>query len=46
VKKVLGAIDVPLMVWGIANHEKDEAVFKQIAEDCQDVQLTLGPGGR
>ena len=43
VKKVLGAIDVPLVVWGIANHEKDEAVFKQIAMDCQDVQLTLGP---
>ncbi len=43
VKKVLGAIDVPLIVWGIASHEKDEAVFKQIAEDCQDVQLTLGP---
>ncbi|WP_319407558.1 acetyl-CoA decarbonylase/synthase complex subunit delta [uncultured Desulfosarcina sp.] len=43
VKKVLGAIDVPLVVWGIANHEKDEAVFKQIAQDCPDVQLTLGP---
>jgi len=43
VKKVLGAVDVPLIVWGVANHEKDEAVFKQIAEDCQDVQLTLGP---
>jgi acetyl-CoA decarbonylase/synthase complex subunit delta len=43
VKKVLAAIDVPLVVWGVANHEKDEAVFKQIAEDCQDVQLTLGP---
>jgi acetyl-CoA decarbonylase/synthase complex subunit delta len=43
VKKVLGAVDVPLIVWGIANHEKDEAVFKKIAEDCQDVQLTLGP---
>ena len=43
VKKVLAAIDVPLVVWGIANHEKDEAVFKKIAEDCQDVQLTLGP---
>jgi acetyl-CoA decarbonylase/synthase, CODH/ACS complex subunit delta len=43
VKKVLGAIDVPLVVWGVANHEKDEAVFKQIAQDCQDVQLTLGP---
>jgi len=43
VKKVLGAIDVPLVIWGVANHEKDEAVFKKIAEDVQDVQLTLGP---
>ncbi len=43
VKKVLGAIKVPLIVWGVANHEKDEAVFKKIAEDCQNVQLTLGP---
>ncbi|BBO92313.1 acetyl-CoA decarbonylase/synthase complex subunit delta [Desulfosarcina ovata] len=43
VKKVLGAVDVPLIIWGVANHEKDEAVFKQIAEDCQDVQLTIGP---
>jgi acetyl-CoA decarbonylase/synthase complex subunit delta len=43
VKKVLAAIDVPLVLWGVANHEKDEAVFKQIAEDCQDVQLTIGP---
>ena len=43
VKKVLGAVDVPLVVWGVANHEKDEAVFKKIAEDVQDVQLTLGP---
>jgi len=40
---VLGAIKVPLVIWGVANHEKDEAVFKQIAQDCQDVQLTLGP---
>ncbi|WP_246804002.1 hypothetical protein [Desulfosarcina cetonica] len=43
VKKVLSAIDVPLVVWGVANPAKDEAVFKKIAEDCQDVQLTLGP---
>ncbi len=43
VKKVLGAIDVPLIVWGVANLEKDEEVLKKIAEDCQDVQLTIGP---
>lgn len=43
VKKVLAAIDVPLVVWGIANHQKDEAVLKKIAQEVQDVQLTLGP---
>jgi acetyl-CoA decarbonylase/synthase complex subunit delta len=43
VKKVLAAIDVPLIVWGCANPAKDEAVFKAIAEACQDVPLILGP---
>ncbi|MFP4039976.1 MAG: acetyl-CoA decarbonylase/synthase complex subunit delta [Desulfosudaceae bacterium] len=43
VKKVLAAVDVPLILWGTTNVEKDEEVFKKIAEDCQDVQLTLGP---
>ncbi len=43
VKKVLAAIDVPLIVWGVANHQKDEAVFKQVAEDCQDATLIIGP---
>ncbi len=43
VKKVLAAIDVPLIVWGCANPAKDEAVFKAIAEACQGENLTLGP---
>ncbi|MCP4693325.1 MAG: acetyl-CoA decarbonylase/synthase complex subunit delta, partial [Desulfobacterales bacterium] len=43
VKNVLAAIDVPLIVWGVAASQKDEDVFKKIAEECQDVQLTLGP---
>ena len=43
VKKVLDAIDVPLLIWGTANGEKDEAVFKQIMEDHQDADLTIGP---
>ena len=43
VKKVLDAIDVPLVVWGCANIEKDEAVLKQIAEDHQGANLILGP---
>ncbi len=43
VKKVLGAINVPLIVWGVANHQKDEAVLKKIAEDHQGADLVLGP---
>ena len=43
VKKVADAVDVPLIVWGTANVEKDEAVLKKIAEECQDKNLVLGP---
>jgi acetyl-CoA decarbonylase/synthase complex subunit delta len=43
VKKVLGAIDVPLIIWGTANVEKDEEVLKKIAEECQGENLILGP---
>lgn len=43
VKKVLAAIDVPLIVWGTANVQKDEEVLKKIAEECQDATLTIGP---
>jgi acetyl-CoA decarbonylase/synthase complex subunit delta len=43
VKKVLGAIDVPLVIWGTANVEKDEEVLKKIAEECQGENLVIGP---
>jgi acetyl-CoA decarbonylase/synthase complex subunit delta len=43
VKKVLAAIDVPLIIWGCANAAKDEAVLKQISEDNQGADLILGP---
>ncbi len=43
VQKVLAAVDVPLIVWGTANVEKDEAVLKKIAEACQGSELVLGP---
>ncbi len=43
VKKVRAAVDVPLIVWGSANVEKDEVVLKKIAEECQGENLILGP---
>jgi acetyl-CoA decarbonylase/synthase complex subunit delta len=43
VKKVLDAIEVPLIIWGTANNEKDEAVLKKIAEDHPGGILILGP---
>ncbi|MFC1988295.1 acetyl-CoA decarbonylase/synthase complex subunit delta, partial [Chloroflexota bacterium] len=42
-KKVSDAIEVPLIVWGTANHEKDIEVLRTIAEACQDKSLILGP---
>ena len=42
-KKVLAAIDVPLIIWGCANPEKDEAVFKVVCEVCENENLLLGP---
>lgn len=43
VKKVQAAVDVPLILWGCANVQKDEAVFKKIAEECQGTHLVMGP---
>ncbi len=43
VKKVADAIDVPLIVWGTANHDKDTEVLRAVAEAVQDKSLILGP---
>ncbi|MFC1846726.1 acetyl-CoA decarbonylase/synthase complex subunit delta [Chloroflexota bacterium] len=43
VKKVADAIDVPLIVWGTANHEKDIEVLRKVSEVCQDKKLIIGP---
>jgi len=43
VKAVAEAIDVPLLVWGCANTQKDEEVLKVVAEVCQDFNLAMGP---
>ncbi len=43
VKKVAEAIDVPLIVWGTSNHEKDTEVLRTVAEVCQGMNLLIGP---
>jgi len=43
VSDVAHAIDVPLIIWGTANHEKDTEVLRVIAEAVQDRHLALGP---
>jgi len=43
VSDVAHAIDVPLIVWGTANHEKDIEVLRAVAEAVQDRHLALGP---
>jgi acetyl-CoA decarbonylase/synthase complex subunit delta len=43
VKRVSDAVDVPLIVWGTANHDKDTEVLKTVAELCQGKHLILGP---
>ncbi len=42
-KKVADAINVPLIVWGVANAEKDTLTLTKVAEVCQDKKLILGP---
>jgi acetyl-CoA decarbonylase/synthase complex subunit delta len=43
VKKVVDAVDVPLVVWGTANHDKDIEVFRKISEVCHGKNLIVGP---
>ena len=43
VKSVLGAISVPLIIWGCAVPAKDEEVLKKICEVCQGENLIIGP---
>ena len=43
VKKVADAIDVPLIVYGTANVEKDSEVLRQVCESCEGKHLIVGP---
>ena len=43
VKKVASAVDVPVMVWGSGNAEKDADVLRRVAEVCDGMNLVIGP---
>ncbi|ROR03369.1 acetyl-CoA decarbonylase/synthase complex subunit delta [Desulfosoma caldarium] len=43
VKKIVDAVDVPVVVWGVANHEKDSQVMRLLAEQCAGKNLAMAP---
>jgi acetyl-CoA decarbonylase/synthase, CODH/ACS complex subunit delta len=43
VKRVADAVDVPVVVWGVANHEKDTEVMRLVAEKCSDKRMAISP---
>ncbi len=43
VQNILKSIDVPLVVWGSANVDKDAQVLKKVAEQTEGKNLTIGP---
>jgi acetyl-CoA decarbonylase/synthase, CODH/ACS complex subunit delta len=42
-KKVAAAVDVPVIVWGSGNVEKDAEVLRKVAEVCDGMNLVIGP---
>ena len=43
VRKVAYAIDVPLLVWGTANDDKDAELLRRVAEACEGKNVAVGP---
>jgi len=43
VKIVADAIDVPLVVWGTANDDKDSELLRRVAEVCEGKNVAVGP---
>ncbi len=42
-KNVASAVDVPVIVWGSGNAEKDADVLRKVAEACDGMNLVIGP---
>lgn len=43
VKKVADAVDVPVIAWGVANHDKDVEVMRLVAEQTSGKRLGVSP---
>ena len=43
VQAVAAAVDVPLIIWGSANDEKDAVLLRRVAEVCEGKNLVVGP---
>jgi acetyl-CoA decarbonylase/synthase complex subunit delta len=42
-KRVASAVDVPVIVWGSGNADKDTEVLRKVAEICDGMNLVIGP---
>ena len=43
VQAVAAAVDVPLLVWGSVNDEKDAVLLRRVAEVCEGKNMAIGP---
>jgi acetyl-CoA decarbonylase/synthase complex subunit delta len=43
VKKLIDTIQVPLILWGTANQDKNSQIFSRIATTCNNRQIIMGP---
>jgi acetyl-CoA decarbonylase/synthase complex subunit delta len=43
VKMVVDAVDVPVIVWGVANHEKDVEVMRLVSGDSPNRRIAICP---
>ncbi|MDY6933666.1 MAG: acetyl-CoA decarbonylase/synthase complex subunit delta [Spirochaetota bacterium] len=42
-KSVIDAVNVPVILWGVANAEKDTEVLRILSEQCEGKNLIIGP---
>jgi acetyl-CoA decarbonylase/synthase, CODH/ACS complex subunit delta len=42
-KSVIDAVDVPVILWGVANHDRDTDVLRTISEQCNGKNLIIAP---